>query len=195
LFANGGDNSNMPKYIITGGPGAGKTSLLAGLRQLQYPCYAEASRQLIIEEKEQGSGCLPWLDLPCFARKALRRMAATFEEADGTGPIFFDRGIPDIIAYLTAAGLPVEDVYLAALAKYRYASTVFLLPPWPEIYVGDNERWQTFAEAAFLGEHIRKVYQQAGYYIVVLPLCSVQERITFIQNTLSALAGRKKQLS
>lgn len=185
----------MPKYIITGGPGAGKTSLLEGLRQLQYPCHAEVSRQLIIEEKEQASGCLPWLDLPCFALKALRRMAASFQEADSPGPVFFDRGIPDIIAYLKAGGLPVEDTYLAALKKYRYASTVFLLPPWREIYAQDNERWQTFAEAVLLGDQIREVYQQAGYHIIVLPLCSVEERITFIQDTLSALAGRKKQLS
>ena len=185
----------MPKYIITGGPGAGKTSLLAGLQQLQYPCHAEASRQLIIEEKEQGSGCLPWLDLSCFARKALRRMAATFEEADDTGPVFFDRGIPDIVAYLIAAELPVEEAYQVALEKYRYAPTIFLLPPWQDIYVRDSERWQTFAEAKLLADHLRTVYQQAGYRIIELPLSSVQERITFIQDTLSALAGREKQLS
>ena len=185
----------MPKYIITGGPGAGKTSLLEGLRQSGYPCHAEVSRQLIIELKERGSGCLPWLDLPCFAGKVLQRMVSSFEEAGNTGPVFFDRGIPDIIAYLRAARLPVEDVYYAALEKYRYAPTVFLLPPWEEIYVRDSERWQTFAEAALLADHIRAVYRQAGYQVAELPLSSVQQRIIFIQDTLSALARKEKQFS
>jgi len=184
----------MPKYIITGGPGAGKTSLLTGLRQLQYSCHAEASRQLIIEEKEKGSGCLPWLDLPSFAIKVLARMITAFETAVDTKPAFFDRGIPDIVAYLKAAGLPVEDVYHKALEKYRYAPTIFLLPPWEEIYVQDSERWQTFAEAAFLADQIRTVYRQAGYHIIELPLGSIQERIAFIQDSLAALSGMKKQL-
>jgi len=175
----------MPKYIITGGPGAGKTSLLAGLRQLHYPCYAEASRQLIIEEKETGSGCLPWLDLPCFAKKVLQRMITAFETAVDPRPAFFDRGIPDIVAYLKAAGLPVEDAFHRALEKYRYAPTIFLLPPWEEIYVQDSERWQTFAEAAFLADQIRTVYRQAGYHIIELPLGSVQERIVFMEKQLS----------
>jgi len=185
----------MPKYIITGGPGAGKTSLLEGLRQSRYPCQAEASRQLIIEEKERGSGCLPWLDLPCFAGKVLQRMVSSSEAAGNTGPVFFDRGIPDIIAYLKAARLPVEEMYITALERYRYAPTVFLLPPWEEIYVQDSERWQTFAEAALLADQIRTVYRQAGYQVAELPLGPVQQRITFIQDTLSALAGKEKQFS
>jgi predicted ATPase len=185
----------MPKYVITGGPGAGKTSLLAGLQQLQYPCHAEASRQLIIEEKEKGSGCLPWLDLPCFAKKVLERMITAFETAADTKSSFFDRGVPDIVAYLRAAGLPVEDVYYRALEKYRYAPIIFLLPPWEDIYVQDNERWQTFAEAAFLADQIRTVYRQAGYQIIELPLGSIQERIIFIRDSLATMSGREKQLS
>ncbi|MDO6434093.1 AAA family ATPase [Flavitalea sp. BT771] len=185
----------MPKYIITGGPGAGKTSLLQGLHRSGYPCQAEASRQLIIEEKERDSGCLPWLDLPCFAGKVLQRMVSSFDAAGNTGPVFFDRGIPDIIAYLRAAHLPVGELYHAALERYRYAPTVFLLPPWEEIYIQDSERWQTFAEAAQLADHIWTVYRQAGYQVVALPLVPVQQRIIFIQDTLSALAGKEKQFS
>lgn len=185
----------MPKYIITGGPGAGKTSLLAGLRHLQYPCHAEASRQLIIEEKKKGSGCLPWLDLPCFAKKVLERMITAFETAADTMPVFFDRGIPDIVAYLKAAGLHVEDAYNRALEKYRYAPTIFLLPPWEDIYVQDSERWQTFAEAAFLADQIRTVYGQAGYQIIELPLGSIQERTIFIRDCLAKMSGKEKQLS
>ena len=174
----------MPKYIITGGPGAGKTSLLDGLREHRYPCYAEVSRQLIIEEKEKGSNCLPWIDLACFAKKVLQRMTNDFLTTPHTPDSFFDRGIPDIIAYLQAAGLPVEESYHTAAQNCRYADTVFLLPPWQEIYVQDSERWQTFEEAIILDTHLRSVYETAGYGIVELPCGTIQERIRFIQKNL-----------
>lgn len=162
----------------------GKTSLLKGLQQCGYHGYAEVSRQLIIEEKEKGSGCLPWLDLPCFAQKALQRMSNDICNATYTEHSFFDRGIPDIIAYLQAAGLPVGNEYQEAVKKHRYAPTVFFLPPWQEIYVQDSERWQTFEEAAILGEHIRSAYEHAGYHVVELPRHTIQERIRFIQKQL-----------
>ncbi len=101
-----------------------------------------------------------------------------------TKDIFFDRGIPDIIAYLQAAGLPVEEEYQEALRKHRYAPIVFLLPPWQEIYVQDSERWQTFEEAIILDNHIRSVYQQENYQVVELPRSTIKERIRFIQNQL-----------
>jgi predicted ATPase len=187
VFIDGGINNYrkiMPNYIITGGPGAGKTSLLKGLQQCGYNGYAEASRQLIIEEKVKGSGCLPWMDLPCFAKKVLERMTNDISAATHAEDKFFDRGIPDIIAYLEAAGLPVEEQYYAAVKRYRYADTVFLLPSWQEIYVQDSERWQTFEEAAVLGEHIRSAYLHAGYRVVELPRSDVPERIRFIQKQL-----------
>lgn len=174
----------MPKYIITGGPGAGKTSLLKALQQCGYHAYAEASRQLIIEEKERGSDCLPWINLSCFAKKVLQRMTLDVSTSTHTEDIFFDRGIPDIIAYLQAAGLPVEEDYHAAAKKCRYADTVFLLPPWQEIYVQDSERWQTFEEAIILDKHIRSAYQQQNYRMVELPRTTIQERIRFIQKQL-----------
>jgi predicted ATPase len=170
----------MSRYIITGGPGAGKTSLLKALEQLRYACSEEASRQLILEESAKGSGCLPWTDLSCFAKKALDRMVASWHAAAENALTFFDRGIPDIIAYLTVAGLPVAKNYEAALSRYPYARTVFLLPSWREIYVQDEARWQTFEEAERIGHQIAAVYRSSGYEIQELPKCPVEQRVDFI---------------
>jgi predicted ATPase len=170
----------MHKYIITGGPGSGKTSLIETLHESGYSCSPEASRQLIMEELLKGSGCLPWLDLHCFAGKALERMTTLYHASAENRLTFFDRGLPDIIAYLRVGGFPVAEKYGAALLECPYNKTVFLLPPWSEIYVQDPARWQTFGEAETIYRHIKATYLAAGYQLKELPRSSVNERMKFV---------------
>jgi predicted ATPase len=180
------------KYLITGGPGAGKTSLLQTLEHSGYPCSPEASRQLIAEEVAKGSQCLPWINLSCFAGKVLNRMVALHTQtAAHTGITFFDRGIPDIIAYLKAANLPVDDRYYTTLQQHPYQPLVFILPPWKAIYTNDAERWQTYDEAVHLYTSIRETYQALGFTLIEVPPASVENRMDFILETIPEF---KKQL-
>ncbi len=177
----------MANFILSGGPGAGKSTLLNALRTAGYQTVDEASRVLIQEQVAQGGSCLPWLDLPCFARLALHRMIADYRQAStqpGCPVTFFDRGIPDIIAYLRVAGLPVDAAFYQAVQQYPYQRQVFMAPPWEAIYVNDSERWQTFAEATALHDALVDTYQSLGFTIVPLPLAPVAERVAFIEHTL-----------
>ena len=171
----------MRKYIITGGPGAGKTTLLQALQSQGFNTSSEASRQIIREEAAKESNCLPWVNLSLFGRKVLNRMVQLYQSA---GPsvqtTFFDRGIPDIIAYLQVANEPVAKIYYSTLEQHPYHSLVFLAPPWPEIYVNDSERWHTFAEAEALYHAIKETYQSLQYTTVELPKAPVEERVKFI---------------
>lgn len=179
----------MAEYVLTGAPGTGKTSLLAALEGLQYRCSAEVSRRLIIEESQKGSTCLPWIDLPSFADKALERMIACHRSMSGhtDEAVFFDRGIPDIIAYLEVKGLPVPSKYYAAASQYRYHPVVWLLPFWKDIYVQDPERWQTAEEAEEIDRRIRIAYRMAGYRLIELPRASIAERVRFIEKSITDL--------
>jgi predicted ATPase len=172
----------MALYVISGGPGAGKTTLLAALRQAGFAGVEEASRALIQEQVALGSGVVPWRDLGGFAELARARMVAQHAAASQhAGPVFFDRGLPDLLAYLEVAGQPVPAATQAAVAAHRYQTPVFLAPPWPEIYVNDAERWQTFAEAEALYHALRRTYQALGYPILDLPKSSVAERVAFVR--------------
>lgn len=182
----------MPKYIITGGPGAGKTSLLTELQRMGFSVSEEASRQLIIEEVNKGSDCLPWVNLPAFAEKALDRMQALYLEAPEDQTTFFDRGIPDIIAYLKAAGIDPEAKYYQALFKYQYQQKVFILAPWESIYVNDSERWQSFEEAKKLYQAIKETYEELGFQLIELPAASLKERAGFIMAHLENLVTTSK---
>ena len=183
----------MHRYIITGGPGAGKTSLLTTLQGYGYPCSGEVSRVLIMEERSKGSRCLPWLDLNCFAGKALERMINSYHAAE-KDLTFFDRGIPDIIAYLRVAGLPVAEKYISALHQYPYQHTVFLLPPWQAIYVQDSARWQTFEEAEAIYRSLGETYRSAGYHIIELPEGTVEQRAQFILGSIRTVVNLWKKV-
>lgn len=172
--------SPVQKYIISGGPGSGKTTLINGLQQQGYFCSEEISRKMIIQETAKGSFCLPWIDISCFSAKVLREMILSWNQAPADRIVFFDRAIPDIIAYLDVAEVPVPEEYYTALGLYPYHQQVFILPPWEAIYVNDSERWQTFEEAVLLNEAIRKAYIACGFELIDVPKNSLSERIAFI---------------
>ena len=172
----------MAFYVLSGGPGAGKTTLLTALDQAGFAVAEEVSRQLIREQVALGSRQIPWLDLTGFAELALAQMVTQHQQATQRGGVtFFDRGLPDLIAYLEVAGQPVPSAYYAAVAAHPYQRRVFMAPPWPEIYVNDAERWQTLDEAAAIHQALRLVYQRVGYTVVGLPKTTVAARVDFIR--------------
>ena len=102
------------------------------------------------------------------------------------GPVFFDRGIPDLIGYAELFGLDASDVVNAA-AVHRYNDLVFALPSWPDIYVTDSERRMTFEAAETFGERVRSIYGELGYSVVDVPCEAVIARVRFILNTLDLI--------
>ena len=55
-------NSGKNLYVITGGPGAGKTTVLRELEQQGLGCALEVARQMIQEQVRDGGTALPWAD-------------------------------------------------------------------------------------------------------------------------------------
>lgn len=53
----------MKKYVITGGPGIGKTTVIELLASRGYVIVLEVARLITEEEKSKGSDILPWLNL------------------------------------------------------------------------------------------------------------------------------------
>lgn len=168
------------KYIITGGPGSGKSTLVAALELAGYTCSAEISRQTIKAEVAKGSECLPWLDILCFSSKVIYRMMIEWTLNHHNSLTFFDRGIPDVIAYIKIANLPVPSIYEDNLIVHSYQKQVFILPPWREIYVNDSERWQSFEEAAAIYQAIRETYIFYGYDLIEVPCLPEAERVAFV---------------
>ena len=115
--------------VITGGPGSGKSTLIASLARAGFAVAPESGRQIIKEQVAAGGSALPWAERRLFADAMLARDIETYRSLEtAAGLVFFDRGILDVLGYLTLCGLPVPPHMTAAAAHYRYHRRVFIAP-------------------------------------------------------------------
>jgi len=173
--------------VLTGGPGSGKTTLIEALRRLGLATAPEAGRAIIREQVAIAGPALPWLDQRLFFEVILAWEMRTYRAMQDTaGPVFFDRGVPDAAGGWAMLGEAVPAHVRAAITAFRYAPLVFLAPPWPEIYTGDTERKQGFAEAQRTFTAMRTAYRGAGYDLAELPKVPVPARLRFLLETVAA---------
>ncbi len=135
-------------FVITGGPGSGKTTLIERLAVRGICAMPEAGRSIIQDQAAIGGSALPWADRSAFAELMLSWELRSYREAlRQSGPVVFDRGVPDVVGYLRLCGLPVPLHMEKAAGIFRYHRRVFIAPPWKEIFGQDAERKQSFEEA------------------------------------------------
>lgn len=176
-------NANL--YIVTGGPGTGKTTVLQELEKRGYKYTSEVARQIIREQICYGGIALPWGDRELYTRMMWERSVKSFVENTPLPQIMFaDRGLPDTLCYARLIGHPEERNIRRACDQYRYASKVFFAPAWKEIYRTDTERKQEFAEAVRTSELMLKIYRECGYELLELPKASASDRAKFILKNL-----------
>ena len=167
--------------VVTGGPGSGKTTLVAALRAQGLAAMPEAGRAIIQDQVAIGGTALPWADRLAFSELMLGWELRSWREAQAhAGPVVFDRGVPDVVGYLTLCGLPVGDHVARAAELCRYRREVFIAPPWPEIFTQDAERKQSLAEAEATFHALAGAYRRCGYELVALPRAPVAERVRFV---------------
>ncbi|MFF5173373.1 AAA family ATPase [Micromonospora sp. NPDC000089] len=168
--------------VVTGGPGAGKTTLIDGLRGAGHACVEEAGRQIIQDQLAIGGRALHTGDARLFAEVMLSWEIRSYRQAGRhTGLVFFDRGIPDLVGYHLLLGLPVPEHVTAAARLFRYHRRVFIAPPWRQIYATDGERHQDFAEAVRTHDAMVAAYTAHGYQLVTLPRSDVAARVEFVR--------------
>lgn len=168
-------------FIISGGPGSGKTTLIEALAARGYGRSLEAGRFIIQAQVAIGGSGLHWSDFRLYAELMLMHEIRSYEAArQADGPVFFDRGVPELVGYLPMMGAAAPAHFARAAERFRYNRRVFMAPPWPEIYANDTERKQDFAEAVDTYERCRATYLATGYELVELPKVSVAERVLFV---------------
>jgi predicted ATPase len=172
------ENENF--YILTGGPGSGKTSILEVLKK-EFQCIDEVARQIIQEQVKIDGDAVHWKDQRKFLDLMLSLSIFTYEQVNEKNkPVFFDRGIPELIGYCHLIHHPVPPYLVNAAKIYRYNKKVFITPPWQEIYQNDEERKQDWREAVETYDRIADAYSNAGYKLLEIPKAPITKRVEFI---------------
>ena len=83
------------KFIITGAPGTGKTSIINELKKRGFSISKEISREIITDELKQGGDVLPWKNLKAFSERVALLRKTQFDNAPENKLHFFDRSIID----------------------------------------------------------------------------------------------------
>jgi predicted ATPase len=170
----------MAKYVITGGPGVGKTTICNLLAQRGYLIAPEQAREIIAEEqaKEQRNehGILPWTNLYQFQRKVADRQVQ-LEQWLNDRPMFLDRGTIDGIAYCREGRIEVPS-FLRDAARQQYTK-IFLLDRLPG-YSTDAQRVEGRDRAIALHREIAQAYRECGHEVIEVPVLRHEQRAQYI---------------
>lgn len=169
------------KILFIGGPGTGKSSLIEYLKEKGFCCLSEISREVTLEAQKEGIDQLFLTEPIVFSSLLLKGRIKQFEEAENLPEekVFIDRGIPDVTAYLDFGKHPSPKTFLKANRDFRY-DKIFFFPFWEEIYLTDNERYESPGEAKKIEKHLIQTYESLGYELIHVPKISVEERAKFI---------------
>ena len=183
------------RIVITGGPGTGKTSLVNSLEEAGFICYHEIIRDLTSEAIEGNdpsqfaTNPLAFVEDPfSFNEKILQGRLVQYQEASSVDGsiVFFDRGMPDVLAYMDYFDQKYGEDFKEPCQNYRY-DEVIILPPWKGIYTSDGERFESFEEASAIHVELINTYEYFNYSPVHLPTGTVEERQSFVIDLIKSL--------
>jgi predicted ATPase len=167
----------MRRYVLTGASGAGKSSLIVGLKLRGEAVVHEAARELLLFQQACGNpdpmAAPDWED--CVVRLHLRREASV---PPGVPRVFLDRGGPDHVVYSRLFGWPLS-VDLRELALGMTYDAIFLI---------EHDRKRSGGEGAASGrkesEHIARAllgqYEALGHLTFRIPLMPLGDRLEIL---------------
>lgn len=180
-------------YIFTGGPGSGKTTLLEELQKRAYSVVPEVARGIIKEQIRNNGSALPWSDSRTYAELMFIRSLDDYVKlSTANSLLLFDRGIPDTLAYMELIRMTPWPELADAGRTYRYNKTVFIFPPWEDIYHVDQERKQSFETAVDTYRQISDTYKRLHYELVEIPQMPVTKRVDFVLGVFASLGKERK---
>lgn len=167
-------NTKPNWYVVTGGPSSGKTTVLNELAKMGYTVYPEAARVFIDEETAKGKSIKEIRSNEAeFQKKILKRKIEVEKTAPKNKIVFFDRAIPDSIAYYQICGLNVKEVL--KFCRGKVYGKIFFLKQLP--LDQDYARIEDGKTIEKLNKLLKESYQSLGYEVIEIPIVSVKDRV------------------
>jgi predicted ATPase len=168
----------IKKFVLTGGPCTGKTTLLKALNNQGYQMVQEAATLVFQETKTQGVPAIQGKEFD-FQKKLITKQIELESKLNNATEAFLDRGTVDNLAYckLFKINPPQEIIDMAVNNRY---SGIFLLN-FLDKYETDTEvRKEPFEVACKIHNLIKETYQEYGYKLIEVPPLAIEARTNFI---------------
>ena len=169
-------------YVITGGPGSGKTTTVNLLKDRGYITTLEHARHYLDTQRLMGRTIEE-------TRKNQREfqlgvLNMQIEQENQISPdvlVFLDRAIPDALAYYRFLNLAEDEKLTEALRTVSYKKIFILdcLPIMKDYARTEDEEAQKKIHALLI-----EVYESLGFPIIPVPVLKPEERVEFILNNL-----------
>jgi predicted ATPase len=175
----------MPrKYVLTGGPKTGKTTVIKILKKMGYQIVHEAATTLINEALENDEPP-PWQDMQNFQKNIFKLQLKREQMIDEYPSAIFDRSIIDSIGYTRFYNIACDKQAIEYIKKEPYAG-VFLLDFFAP-FSPDKTRVEDFDLANTLHLMLQKTYEDFGYTPIMVPALSAEQRAVFICENIKKL--------
>ncbi|MGV9310604.1 AAA family ATPase [Streptomyces sp. NPDC003691] len=177
----------MRRYVLTGTPGSGKTSILRGLAALGHDTVEEAATEVIARAQARGEP-EPWTRAS-FIDEITDRQRRARTETSATGPVrVFDRSPVCTHALAVFLGLPVSPALAAELDRITssgsYERQVLFIRN-----LGFCERTAarriTFEEALAFERIHEQSYRTFGYELIDIPAAELTRRVDMVDAVIS----------
>jgi predicted ATPase len=173
----------MKRYILTGTPGSGKTSILQALKQQGYAVVEEAATDIIALEQRRGNS-EPWSQ-PDFIDNIVRLQQQRQIDAarESAALQFYDRSPLCTYALSWHLGFPPSWCLIEELerieSEHVYQRQVFFIDHLG--FTRSTEARRISFEEALQFELIHKeTYASFGYDCIHIAPCSLAERVSSI---------------
>jgi len=174
----------MPRFILTGAPGCGKTTLLRAMGARGYSIVNEAATAVIAKAQAQGD------DEPWTRRGFIDEILKVQQHQEVysphllRGPQIFDRSPVCTLALNTYLGYPASAHLSAEIKRITreqvYAHRVFFVANLGFIRPTPARKITFQASLKFQQVHA-DTYRRLGYELIDVPRASVADRVSLIE--------------
>jgi predicted ATPase len=173
----------LPRYVLTGAPGGGKTAILRALESAGHAVVEEAATDVIALAQALGQpepeGSADFLD----AITALQRQRQLSHAPPGCGPVFFDRSPVCTLALARFLGRPVPAALTAELGRVLaaglYEPGVFFVRNLGFVRPTAARRISFAGSLEFEKVH-EAAYRELGFALIEVPAAALPQRAALI---------------
>ena len=168
-------------FVITGGPGVGKTTLLEALAKQGFPYVPEVAREIIREQASRNGDAPPLGKYTRLHPPHAFPLRGILRTAPKTGICSFLRpGYPRHPRLRTPhPSIPISRTPTCR-SRFPLQSAGIHSSPFAEIYETDSERKQTYQEVVETYDVMLVTYQQLDYSPIIVPKGTPEERANFV---------------